>query len=800
VALADPPPGYYSAVNGLTGAALKDGLRTIIATGHTPIAYENLYPPLKRLWEDPANSSNVLVFYSSASLPKSATFSGAGDWWNREHLWPRSRGVSTDGGPDDSDLFHVVPCDNDVNVARGTLYFDNSSAADGGITNPAHPKAPLCTRDSNSWQVQPSQRGDVARALFYLATRYDGTEPGTTDLELVKPTPGAAQMANLDTLLAWHAADPPDAAEMARNDLIFSDYQHNRNPFIDHPEWVGAIWGSAGAGLTALAQGTDTTAVESPNSTGTFLVQLSGPAPAGGVTVSFAVSGTATPADYMLSGSGVSFSPGAGTGTVAIAAGASSAAITLTPVDDGVVEGSETARLRVTAGAGYTAIGGSAVVVISDSPPGAPTGTIATWNFDAAAFSDPVTATTGPGAVRLNQWLGGVDSFSGVTGQSLALVRNSNGNGSWIDVETSTLGSGGLVVEFWTRNSGSGFTSGTWSYSVDGVAFETLSGLNTATTSTTFVPMTVDLRGVPLLNNQPSIKLRYTLSGATAAAGNNRIDDLVIRASTLPRVTVVASDAEAHESGADPAVFTFTSDLPAPAGGLNVAFVLGGTATPGVDYVVGGTTGFDPATGTGTVLIAAGTTAKTITVTPLADGNPLEFDESITVQVLAPGGGAYAAGTPTSASATLRDATPYNPAWAARFPGLTPALAAPALDLDGDGLNNLLEFAFDANPFTYEAGFAPEFGSALFPDPAPSGPLQRFATLSFVRRIDAHAPGYTPQSAASLGAWSGAPVFVGTSAGPTSATERVTYRAAQPMTGPNAAAPLFFRILVTAAP
>ncbi len=800
MALAGPPPGYYSAVNGLTGAALKDGLRTIIAAGHTPIAYESLYPPLKRLWEDPANANNVLVFYSSASMPKSATFSGAGDWWNREHVWPRSRGVSTDGGPDDSDLFHVVPCDNDVNVARGALYFDNSSAADGGITNPAHPKAPLCTRDSNSWQVQPSQRGDAARAIFYMATRYDGTEPGTTDLELVKPTPGAAQMANLDTLLAWHAADPPDAAEMARNDLIFSDYQHNRNPFIDHPEWVASIWGNVGAGLTALAQGTDTIAVESPNSTGTFLVQLSGAAPAGGVTVSFAMSGTAVSADYGLSGTGVSFNPGTGTGTIFIAAGASSAAVTLTPVDDGVVEGSEMARLRVTAGSGYTAIGGSAVVVISDDPPGAPAGTIATWNFDAPAFSDPITATTGPGAVRLNQWLGGVDSFSGVTGQALALVRGSNGNGSWIDVETSTLGSGGLLVEFWTRNSGSGFTVGTWSYSVDGVVFEPLSGVNTATTSTTFVPMTVDLRGVPLLNNQPAIKLRYTLSGATASSGNNRIDDLVIRASTLPRITVTASDAEGHESGANPAVFTFTCDAPAPAGGLSVAFVLGGTATPGTDYTVSGTTGFDAATGTGTLLIAAGTTVKTITITPLADANPLEFDESITAQVSAPGGSAYAAGTPASASATLRDATPYNAAWAARFPALTPALAAPALDLDGDGLNNFLEFAFDANPFVHEAGFAPVLGSALFPDPPPSGPLQRFATLSFLRRSDARAPAYTPQAAAAFGGWSATPVFVGASAGPSSATERVTYRAAQPMTGPNAAAQLFLRILVTAAP
>ena len=52
---------------------------------------------------------------------------------------------------------------------------------------------------------------------------------------------------NLDTLLEWHIADPVDAAERVRNDLVHSDYQQNRNPFVDHPEWVVAIYGSPGS-------------------------------------------------------------------------------------------------------------------------------------------------------------------------------------------------------------------------------------------------------------------------------------------------------------------------------------------------------------------------------------------------------------------------------------------------------------------------------------------------------------------------------------------------------------------------
>ena len=53
----------------------------------------------------------------------------------------------------------------------------------------------------------------------------------------------APRLGRLTVLLQWHRADPPDAFEKRRNDVIFERWQHNRNPFIDHPEWVGSIWG-----------------------------------------------------------------------------------------------------------------------------------------------------------------------------------------------------------------------------------------------------------------------------------------------------------------------------------------------------------------------------------------------------------------------------------------------------------------------------------------------------------------------------------------------------------------------------
>ncbi|KNE78915.1 ribonuclease, partial [Streptomyces fradiae] len=50
-------------------------------------------------------------------------------------------------------------------------------------------------------------------------------------------------MGRVSMLLEWHEQDPPDAFEKNRNEVIYADFQHNRNPFIDHPEWAGEIWG-----------------------------------------------------------------------------------------------------------------------------------------------------------------------------------------------------------------------------------------------------------------------------------------------------------------------------------------------------------------------------------------------------------------------------------------------------------------------------------------------------------------------------------------------------------------------------
>ncbi|MEO8615589.1 MAG: endonuclease [Luteolibacter sp.] len=257
-----PPAAYYTAAEGLSGAALKGALKTIITAGHVQYSYSGTLTPLRAIYEDPANPTNLLTVYSGTSLGKfSSYYSGANPdtTWSREHVWPASFGLDTanvdpgftdaDAGADYTDLFNLKPALQTVNGARGNLYYDQST---GTLTVP--PLAPLCSKDSNSWEPRDVEKGDLARTILYMATRYDGTDPNTIDLEVGNsPNPVTGVFANLPTLLKWHEDDPVSTEERQRNQLIYSNYQHNRNPFIDHPEYVALIWGSVRVSKLAAA-------------------------------------------------------------------------------------------------------------------------------------------------------------------------------------------------------------------------------------------------------------------------------------------------------------------------------------------------------------------------------------------------------------------------------------------------------------------------------------------------------------------------------------------------------------------
>ncbi|MBT0772596.1 endonuclease [Kineosporia sp. J2-2] len=226
---------YYAAAEGKTGNDLHEALHQIISTNVTKLSYDQVWDALKVTDQDPKNSGNVILLYSGTSRSKSLN-GGDADDWNREHVWAKSHGdFGTATGPG-TDLHHLRPEDVTVNSDRGNLDFD-----DGGTEND---EAPGNYADSDSWEPRDAVKGDVARMIFYMAVRYDGDD-GFADLTLDNATTGgsAPRFGKLSTLLEWNDEDPVDSFEQNRNDAIYEQFQHNRNPFIDHPEWVEEVFG-----------------------------------------------------------------------------------------------------------------------------------------------------------------------------------------------------------------------------------------------------------------------------------------------------------------------------------------------------------------------------------------------------------------------------------------------------------------------------------------------------------------------------------------------------------------------------
>lgn len=300
----DPPPSYYSSATATSSALLKQQLHDIIKV-FTFRSYDEARVALAIVDEDPNNTNNVRLIYNGQSVSK---VWDSGVTWNREHTWPRSLGVGT-SGPDNSDLHMLRPANPSVNNSRGN--------------------EPFGTASSSYWDpdlLGGGDRGEMARAMFYADTRYDGTESSTVDLTLVDTFPSGNQMGDLSELLEWHFAYPPDSMERRRNHTIWSSnpadwfdsvvnssstlyHQGNRNPFVDHPEYVWTIWGSGPNNATLYVGGSH--AGDGSSSTIVDLGRAIAPAEPTPVVVPIEKD-NAHPAAYRVTVSGDASSPQAG--------------------------------------------------------------------------------------------------------------------------------------------------------------------------------------------------------------------------------------------------------------------------------------------------------------------------------------------------------------------------------------------------------------------------------------------------------------------------------------------------------
>jgi len=250
---------YYITANAAETAGLRAAITTDISANHKQLTYSEAWTALTYSDEDPANSNNIILLYSGRSIAKADNGSGSAssnqNFWNREHTWAKSHGFPESSQLGYTDIHHLRPADVSMNSDRGNRDFDI-----GGTPNS---EAPENRSTSDTWEPRDEVKGDVARMMFYMDVRYDaGTESTMPDLILVDTvgtatstlSDGTGELGKLCTLFDWHSQDPVDTFETNRNDSIY-EYQGNRNPFIDHPEWVDSLYASACGGTSGGGDG-----------------------------------------------------------------------------------------------------------------------------------------------------------------------------------------------------------------------------------------------------------------------------------------------------------------------------------------------------------------------------------------------------------------------------------------------------------------------------------------------------------------------------------------------------------------
>ena len=252
------PTGYYNNAIGFTGYALKTKLKIIITNGHVGKSYNNLFTDIKGFKATDVdnyyeNDGSILDMYSEKPTAtdaynysyyaddKCGNYQGESDCYNGEHMVPQSTYNSQ--MPMVGDIHQLTPTDGYVNNRRSNFPFANVSNPTWTSTNGSKLGDISVTGYSGkAFEPIDEFKGDIARILFYFATRYENQVDGYSFPMFNGTENQVFKLPFLDTLYAWHILDPVSDFEINRNNKAYI-YQGNRNPYIDHPEYVQMVWG-----------------------------------------------------------------------------------------------------------------------------------------------------------------------------------------------------------------------------------------------------------------------------------------------------------------------------------------------------------------------------------------------------------------------------------------------------------------------------------------------------------------------------------------------------------------------------
>jgi endonuclease I len=249
------PAGYYSTATG-TGYALKTqlynkirnhtiisyaGLWTLYSSSDRDNQYENDNTIFDYYSENPAGTDPVTFLYSTNQC---GSYTAQGQCYNREHVIPQS--IFASASPMVSDAHFIIPVDGYVNGIRSDNPHGNvSTATFTSLNGSKRGSSAVSGFIGTVFEPLNDFKGDIARMYFYFVTRYENLVSSYTTYPMFNGTSNQAfSNAFLTMLISWHNQDPVSAHEIVRNNAIYAQ-QNNRNPFIDHPEYVGIIWGGS---------------------------------------------------------------------------------------------------------------------------------------------------------------------------------------------------------------------------------------------------------------------------------------------------------------------------------------------------------------------------------------------------------------------------------------------------------------------------------------------------------------------------------------------------------------------------
>ena len=281
------PAGYYDAISGQTCSTIKTLLKTRTITGMTPKNYGNLWTQYvisdikpgeaatNQVTGSPYNYTGTNVIWDIYSdipganndpyqfIPTTnqcGNYSNEAGCYNREHSVPQNwfGGNANSGsvGPE-SDYFHIYPTDGKVNGQRSNYIYGEVSSPTWTSKNGSKlgPNA-FAGLTGIAFEPIDEYKGDLARSFLYFVTRYEdnmsGWTGGTNGGQAFEPnTYPSVDVPYLKLMIKWHNQDPVSQKEIDRNNAAFS-FQGNRNPYIDHPEYVDMVWNPTCPGLSAL--------------------------------------------------------------------------------------------------------------------------------------------------------------------------------------------------------------------------------------------------------------------------------------------------------------------------------------------------------------------------------------------------------------------------------------------------------------------------------------------------------------------------------------------------------------------